>query len=149
MGKLTFLQWHKHGIKGDKPFKRGAVGTGLVRAFGVTFAVLVMMGFVVAITQQSVYNFSLLTLFTVLVAAVIGGGSAGAAAGIRGWQHGGATGLIFGMFFVVVGFFTGIPIFDPVLITSAMTILGSIGGIIGVNLPSARKRVVKRRYLVR
>lgn len=149
MGKFTFVQWHKHGLKGDKPFKRGAVGTGLVRAFGVTFAVVVMMGFVVAVTRQAVYNFSWLTLFTVFAAATIGGGSAGAAAGIRGWQHGGATGLIYGMFFVVVGFFTGIPIFDPILSATAMTVLGCIGGIIGVNIPSARKAVLKRRYLGR
>lgn len=147
MGKFTFVQWHKHGLKGDKLFKRGAVGTGLVRAFGVTLAVLVMMGFVVAVTRQAVYNFSWLILFTVFAAATIGGGSAGAAAGIRGWQHGGAAGFIYGMFFVVVGFFTGIPIFDPVLIITAMTILGSIGGIVGVNLPSAKKAVHKRRYL--
>ncbi|WP_041274627.1 TIGR04086 family membrane protein [Desulforamulus reducens] len=147
MGKLTFVQWRKHDVKEDKPFKKGAVGTGLVRAFSVTLAVLVMMGFAVAVTHQSVYHFSMLILLTVLASAAMGGGSAGAVAGIRGWQHGGMTGLIYGMFLVVAGALTGVLIFDPVLLTTAITIAGTIGGVIGVNLPSTRKRLVNRRYL--
>ncbi|SHE52676.1 TIGR04086 family membrane protein [Desulforamulus putei] len=147
MGRLTFVQWHKHGVKGDRPFKRGAVGTGLVQAFSVTLSVFLMMGFVVVVTNQPVYHFSPAVLLTILVSAAVGGMGAGAAAGIRGWQHGGMTGLIYGMLFVAAGALTGLPVLDPVLINLAMAVLGAVGGVIGVNLPAVRKRAVRRRYL--
>ncbi len=148
MGKLTFVQWQKPDVKGDRPFKKGAVGAGLVRALSVTLAVFLMMGFVVTVTNLSVYNFSQAILLTILVSAVVGGVGAGAAAGIRGWQHGGMTGLVYGMLFVVVaGALLGLPVVDPVLMTLAMAVLGTVGGIVGVNLAAVRKRTVRRRYL--
>jgi len=143
------VQWRKKGPSGDRPFKKGAVGTGLVRAFSATLAVFLVMGFVVAATHQPVYNFSLAVLLTILGSAFLGGVSAGAAAGIRGWQHGGMTGLTYGMLFAVVGALLGLPVFDPVLMTVAMSILGVIGGIVGVNLPSTRRRAVRRKGLGR
>lgn len=147
MGKLTIVQWQKHGVKGDRPFKKGAVGAGLVRAFSVTLAVFLMLGFVVAVTNLPVYNFSTVILLTILASAAIGGVGAGAAAGIRGWQHGGTTGFIYGMLYVVAGYLVGIPVYDPVLMTLAMALLGLVGGIVGVNLPTVRRRAVNRRYL--
>lgn len=147
MGKLTFVLWNRHGVKGDRPFKKGAVGEGLVRAFSVTLAVFLMMGFVVSLTNQMVYNFSMLILLTILLSTAVGGVCAGAAAGIRGWQHGGMTGLIYGMLFAVVGTVLGLPVFDPVLMTMALAALGTVGGIVGVNLPAVRRRTVSRRYL--
>lgn len=147
MGKLTFVQWNKHGLKGDKPFKKGAVGTGLLRAFSVTLAIFFMMGFVVALTKMPVYNFSMAIILTVMGAVAVGGASAGKAAGIRGWQHGGLVGVIFSMLFVVAGALLGVPVFDPVLITLALGVVGTIGGIVGVNLPYMRRSTVSRRYL--
>lgn len=103
-----------------------------------------MLGFVVAVTSQPVYNFSTAILVTFLAAAMLGAIKAGAVAGIRGWQHGGMTGVIFGMLLALMGFALGLPIFDPVLITAAMGALGIIGGIIGVNLPRSKRRLLRR-----
>ncbi len=149
MSRLTFVQWKKYGVPGDRPFKRGAVGAGMVRAFSATLSAFLIMGFVVAVTNQPVYNFSQAIVLTVLASALLGGGSAGAAAGIRGWQHGGVTGLIYGMMFAVLGAMLGLPVFDPVILTVTMTILGTVGGIIGVNLPGVRRRSVGRNALYR
>ncbi|CCO07669.1 TIGR04086 family membrane protein [Desulforamulus hydrothermalis] len=147
MGRLTFVHWQKQGVKGDRPFKKGAVGTGLAQAFSVTLAVFLMMGFVVLITNQPVYQFSTAVLLTILASAALGGCGAGAAAGIRGWQHGGMTGLLYGIIFVAFGALMGLPAPDPVLLPLAMALLGAAGGILGVNLPAVRKRAVQRRYL--
>ncbi|AQS59969.1 TIGR04086 family membrane protein [Desulforamulus ferrireducens] len=143
-GKLTFVSWHKYNQKGDKPFKKGAVGIGLVRALSVTVAVFLMLGFVVALTNQPVYNFSYAIMLTIMASAAIGGAGAGASAGIRGWQHGGLTGILYGLLFVVGGLLLGLPAIDPVMMTVALGLLGAVGGIIGVNLPSARKSSRKR-----
>ena len=147
MGKLTFVRWNKHNLGGDKPFKKGAVGIGLVRALSVTVAVFLMLGFVVALTNLPVYNFSYVIMLAIMASAAIGGAGAGMSAGIRGWQHGGLTGMIYGMLFVVASALLGLPIVDPVVMTVVVTLLGTVGGIIGVNLPSARGKVGKRRYL--
>lgn len=147
MGKLTFVWWNKHNLRGDKPFKSGSVGAGLVRALSVTVAVFLMLGFVVALTNQPVYNFSYVIMLTIMASAVIGGAGAGISAGIRGWQHGGMTGMLYGMLFVVAGALLELPAVDPVLMTVAMALLGTIGGIIGVNLPAARRRVGSKRYM--
>ncbi|AEF93584.1 hypothetical protein Desca_0699 [Desulfotomaculum nigrificans CO-1-SRB] len=144
MSKLTFVRWTKYGGSGEKMFKKGAVGAGLVRGFSVMLAVFFMLGFVVAVTSQPVYNFSTAILVTFLAAAMLGAIKAGAVAGIRGWQHGGMTGVIFGMLLALMGFALGLPICDPVLITAAMGALGIIGGIIGVNLPRSKRRLLRR-----
>ncbi|AEG59287.1 TIGR04086 family membrane protein [Desulforamulus ruminis] len=149
MSRLTFVQWHKHGVPGDRLLKREAIGAGLVRAFSATLAVFLLMGVVVAITNQPVYHFSLGVLFVVLASALIGGGSAGAVARIRGWQHGGVTGFIYGAIFAMISAGLGLPVFDPVILTVAMALLGSLGGIIGVNLPAVRRRSRGRREIYR
>lgn len=147
MSKLTFVQWNKYGLKGDKPFKKGAVGTGLLMAFSVTLAVFFMMGFVVALTKMPVYDFSWLILLTLLASVAVGGGRAGANAGIRGWQHGGLVGVTYSLLFVIAGALLGVPVFDPVLMIAAMAIMGTIGGIIGVNVSYVKRSNVTRRYM--
>lgn len=146
-GKLTFVSWHKYNLKGDKPFKKGAVGLGLVRALSVTVAVFLMLGFVVALTNQPVYNFTYVIMLTIMASAAIGGACAGAAAGIRGWQHGGLTGIFYGILFVVGGVLLGLPAVDPVLMTVALALLGMVGGIVGVNLPAAGRSSRGKRYM--
>ncbi|SHK61202.1 TIGR04086 family membrane protein [Desulforamulus aeronauticus] len=148
MGRLTFVCWNKHNQRGDKPFKKGAVGIGLVRALSATVMVFLVLGFVVALTNQPVYDFNYVIMVTIMASAAFGGAGAGVAASIRGWQHGGFTGMIYGMVLVVAGALLGLPIVvDPVLMTVALALLGTVGGIIGVNLPKGGRGIGKRRFL--
>lgn len=145
MSRFTYVHWNKQGVAGDRLIKWGALGLGLVKALSATLGVFLMLGFVVAITDLPAYNFSMVIMLTMLAAAFLGGKGAGEAARIRGWQHGAMTGLVYGMLFVMLGILLGMTIFDPVLMTLSMIIIGILGGIFGVNSPAARlcKRSVK------
>lgn len=145
MSRVTFVQWNKQGVQGDRQIKIRAVGSGMVSALSSTLAVFLMLSFVVAITNLPVYNFAMAIMLTMLVSSFLGGKGAGTSSGIRGWQHGAVIGLIYGLLFVLLSAVSGIPIFDPFLMTGSMVIAGVFGGIMGVNLPAAKRQGVTRR----
>ncbi|RYD01785.1 hypothetical protein N752_28425 [Desulforamulus aquiferis] len=121
------------------------MGIGIIASLSATLAVFLILAFVVAVTSMPIYDFALAIMLTMLVSSFLGGKGAGKEAGIRGCIHGAAVGLLYGMLFVFLSVVAGMPVTEFILIIGSMVLAGIIGGIVGVNLPNAKRQVIGRR----
>jgi putative membrane protein (TIGR04086 family) len=115
----------------SSPFLAGLVYTAMWLIVGVLAASLLLL-----LTDMQESDLTMYSFIIHGVAIFLGGMVSGKRAGNKGWYHGGLLGLLYGLIVAIIGFLAfdaGIKAQTPVLVTFCF-LLGSLGGILGVNL---------------
>lgn len=119
------------GFKAAAPFK------GLLFAYIITSAVLVIYALLLTYTQLSDKNNAAVVLVTLALSLIAGGAFSAASAGQRGMLCGALTGILYVAVMVGLGFFL-VPEYSVGTKTLVCLLLGiasgGLGGVIGVNI---------------
>ena len=110
---------------------------GAVLAYLVSLSVFVLASLLFAYTPLPEIVLPYMTYIASLISIFIGGLYSGGKIGQQGWKNGGFTGLIYFVGLFLLSFFLGTQIVYglQLLLRAVMAfVIGSIGGIVGVNI---------------
>lgn len=148
MKNLTLMRWTAEEKTLVRRIKPVAVMSGLAWAFSATLAACVLMYAWVVLSASPVYYLGAHIIAGTALGALAGGIAAGRTARSLGLVHGLLAGLGYGLLlsaFFMLGSDGGFP---PLALTARVLLLGvigALGGILGINIPSGaiRKPVVR------
>ncbi|HZK00097.1 MAG TPA: TIGR04086 family membrane protein [Tissierellaceae bacterium] len=111
---------------------------GLAIAFITTFILLLLVAFVLRFTDIKESSLTLLNNLVLTVSIVIASAIIGRKIKEKGWLNGAIIGFLYFFLIVILNLLFNRPLnFGLFLLTKLLlaTILGAIGGMIGINLP--------------
>lgn len=144
----TFMRWSKQGVPVVKKIRPEAVLVGLAWSFSATLAACAVMCAWVVLSAGPVYSFSAFVTAGTLLGATLGGVACGRTAGTLGALHGLMVGLAYGLLLSALLFIGSEKSFSAsglVFRTVVLGVVGSAGGIIGVNLYSKVRSIRGKR----
>lgn len=109
--------------------------SGLIYAFIITLAFVLIYSFLLYFTSLSDSHLSRLTYIITAISLSSGGFVSGRRAGEKGWYYGGLTGITYGLILAAIAFLA----FDASFNLNGLALIvltflfGSLGGIFGVN----------------
>jgi putative membrane protein (TIGR04086 family) len=139
---LTFLYNSRH-----KNVNAQAILQGLIWALGINLSVCFILGLWIALCPTDSYSLCVLTGSGAWLGVFSGGLIAGNAARNSGWLHGGVTGFCYGLILFFMSYFGQAASLSGLDLSGRLglyTISAMAGGIVGVNLPSAFYRNIKK-----
>lgn len=145
MKGFTFMIWSRNEAS---QLKVGAVLLGLAWALSTMLAACTLMFAWVVLSTGTVYSFSVFVIASSIIGAVLGGTVCGKAAGTLGLLHGFLSGLCYGLLLVslfLAGSTESFTITELFLRAVFLGMVGSIGGLFGVNLHDRRKARFMRK----
>ncbi|WP_031513132.1 TIGR04086 family membrane protein [Desulfofalx alkaliphila] len=146
---LTLLTWSTPTAKNNKNFFPGAVLTGLATAVGTGVAAVIALSVYVLLSTAPGHHLSLVITLITFGSALLGGIVCGMLANKHGLVHGGVVGGVYGFLYVAMNVYWGVFAVEAALLQKILPLLalGSLGGVVGVNLPGKKKprRTIKIR----
>ncbi|MTI84974.1 MAG: TIGR04086 family membrane protein [Firmicutes bacterium] len=146
--RLTFLYWSRPETGGARyQIQMSALVAGLMWAVTVTLFVGVILALWVTLSPHPTYNLSGVISLSLLAGALLGGSIGGLNVRRQGCLHGAIIGFVYGILFLLMmagGDLNALQ--EPVIWARLLVLIlaGSLGGIIGVNLPLNKTRFVRR-----